>query len=133
MVKKHEFNAISCTKISPVYTLAMVPQRRVNIAPGLHVVADYVHNELGEAADKGIQAAVNRKCNEYYERMLSLAVSVQIEHPYAPVSPGDAVRFRRGSADFVGIVHAMQTELSEGLMTKTSIDVIGGALGEIYP
>ena len=100
---------------------------------GLHVVADYVHNELGEAADKGIQAAVNRKCNEYYERMLSLAVSVQIEHPYAPVRPGDAVRFRRGSADFVGIVHAMQTELSEGLMTKTSIDVIGGALGETYP
>jgi hypothetical protein len=127
---------VSCEKDGIVYHAERVlpPSSPYSLEQrGLHVVVDHAHNELGETAEKGIQAAVDRKCDEYFSKLLSLAISIQIEHPYAPIRPGDAVRFIRGTTDITGIVHAMQTELAPGLLTKTSIDVLGGALGNVYP
>ncbi|MDR1421357.1 MAG: hypothetical protein LBI64_00630 [Coriobacteriales bacterium] len=96
---------------------------------GRRVHAYYRHDEL-ETSDQ-----VAAKCKEYYDRMLSLVVSVEISHYFAPIRHGDAVRFVRAETgtDVVGIVHAMDRELKPGIPTRTVLDIVNGALGNVYP
>ena len=86
-----------------------------------------------QAVNLSSQASVDAKADEYYDRGMSLAVSVEIEHMYAPVRPGQAVRFVRGSTgtDIVGIIHAQGLAAKRGIRTRTTIDVIGGELGAL--
>ena len=91
-------------------------------------VAYYSHNDL--TVSTTLQAAAEAKADEYYSRMLTLAVSVEIEHFYAPIHPGDAVRFVRGETDITAIVSAMEIKSTQGIRTRTVLNVIGGALGD---
>jgi hypothetical protein len=77
--------------------------------------------------------AVRRKAAEYYSKITSLAIAVEFSHHLAPVTIGDAVRFIRGTTNVTGIVHAQELVDEPGIRTRTVIDVIGGALGGIYP
>jgi hypothetical protein len=78
--------------------------------------------------------AAEKRGDEYYSKLLSLAVSVEFTHHYAPIKEGDAVRFIRGNTNIIGIVHAMEIdELVPGVPTHTVIDVLNGALGDVYP
>ncbi|MDR3052864.1 MAG: hypothetical protein LBU48_03250 [Coriobacteriales bacterium] len=77
--------------------------------------------------------AADKRADAIFSKILSLAISIEIQHHYAPIKIGDAVRFKRGNTDIVGIVHAMEMEGTSGLVTNTVLDVLGGALGDVYP
>jgi hypothetical protein len=96
---------------------------------GRYVHAYYTHPDLGNAA------AYNKKADEYYAAMLSTAVSIEISHYFAPIKHGDAVRFIRQetNTDVVGVVHAIDMSLVPGLPCRTVLDIVNGALGNVYP
>jgi hypothetical protein len=93
-----------------------------------HVI--YEHKGLGNAA------AYQAKANEYMNRALSFAITVEISHYFAPIRHGDVVRFIRKETgtDIRGMVYAMDRECSKpGIPTRTVLGVVGGGLGNVYP
>jgi hypothetical protein len=77
--------------------------------------------------------AVEKKADEYFERLTSLAISIEFTHHFAPIKIGDVVRYIRGNTNVLGIVHAMEIEGTQGAITRTVIDRLDGALGDVYP
>ena len=87
-----------------------------------------------QSSNLSSQATIEKKADEYYSKIISLAISIEISTHFAPVHPGDCVRFIRGNTDIMGIVHAIDiSELKEGAPMRIVIDVIGGGLGDVYP
>ena len=115
--------AVSAIKRLPDSSPYSAVQRQRN------VIAYYSHNDL--AISTTLQAAAEAKAEEYYSRMLTFAITLEIEHFYAPIKPGDAVRFIRGDTDITAVVSAMEISSVPGIRTRTLLNVIGGALGEL--
>ena len=78
-----------------------------------------VHTETGVEATS--QAVLDALAARRLTELSSATATLEVEHAFLPLSLNDAVSFRTGGVDAVGVVQTMRIPLAAGGLTRTTI------------